>query len=311
MTLPLPTAVIAGVGKAGTTSLFWYLSQHPDICASDVKEIRYFTALSEGDGLLPPIAEYAGHFSGCGRQRHRLEASPQYFHGGGTVAAAMSETLPDVRVIVLLRDPIDRLWSTFRFMRTRFADLPHDMTFEAYVEECIAVRERHEPFTPENRLFRTIEGGFYDEYLDPWLEAFGERFRIVLFERMAAESAATVRDLSDWLGVDPEVADTIDYSVENKTVPVRSTSLQRLALLANREHLLGNRRKLKGPLRKAYYAINRRAEPDRMAPETRRRLDELFAPGNRALASRLRGLGYENLPAWLTADAGNERHAAR
>ena len=310
MTLPLPTTVIAGVGKAGTTSLFWYLSQHPDVCGSDVKEIRYFTALTEGDGTLDPVESYAAHFARCGGERHRLEASPQYFHGGDVVASAMLETLPDVHVIVLLRDPIDRLWSTFRFMRSRLADLPADMTFEAYVEACEAVRARREPYSAENRLFWTIQGGFYDEYLDPWLRAFGDRFRVVFFEHMTAEPAGTVRSLCAWLGIDQDAADAITYSVENRTVPVRSAMLQRLALAANDERLLGGRRRLKDPLRRAYYALNRRAEPERMAPETRRSLEELFAPGNDALSQRLLRLGYDDLPSWLSTTRGDERKVA-
>ena len=302
----LPTVVIGGVGKAGTTSLFWYLSQHPDVCASDVKEIRYFTPLSEGDGTLGPLEEYAAHFDRCRAERHRLEASPQYFHGGAPVASAMDATLPDVRVIVLLRDPIDRLWSTFRFMRSRLADVPADMTFEAYVDACRAVRDRREAYSAHNRLYWTMQGGFYDEYLDPWIETFGERFRLIFFERMTADPAATVRDLSVWLGIDPDAADTITYSVENRTVPVRSAALQRLALAVNSERLLGGRRRLKDPLRKVYYALNRRSEPDRMAPVTRRSLEQLFEPGNLALAQRLRSLEYDDLPEWLTPRAVDE-----
>ncbi len=305
--LALPTAVIVGVGKAGTTSLFWYLSQHPDVCASDVKEIRYFTALSEGDGALAPIEEYAAHFDRCGAEHHRLEASPQYFHGGAAVASAMRETLPGVKVIVLLRDPVDRLWSTFRFMRTRLADLPADMTFEGYVDACRAVRERREAPSSENLRYWTIQGGFYDEYLDPWLDAFADRFRVVFFERMTADPAATVRELSGWLDIDPAAADSITYSVENKTVPVRSAALQRLALALNSERVLGSRRKLKDPLRKMYYALNRRPEPEHMAPETRFALQELFAPGNAALARRLQAMGYADLPGWLPAGATDGR----
>jgi hypothetical protein len=311
MSLPLPTLVIAGVGKAGTTSLFWYLSQHPDICASDVKEIRYFTAMSEGDGELPPLAEYAAHFGRCAGEQHRLEASPQYFHGGAPVARAMQATLHDAKVVVLLRDPVDRLWSTFRFMRTRLADLPAGMTFEGYVDACRAVRERREPYIAQNRLFWTIQGGFYDEYLQPWIDEFGDRFRAVFFERMTADPAATVRELSEWLGIDADAADSITYSVENRTVPVRSAALQRLALAVNREGLLGSRRRLKEPLRKAYYTLNRKAEPERMATATRRQLEDLFAPGNAALARRLAGLGYTDLPGWLSAGAGTVQELPR
>jgi hypothetical protein len=307
VTPSLPTVVIAGPGKTGTTSLFWYLSQHPDVCASDVKEIRYFTPLSEGDGVLAPIADYAAHFVGCGGEAHRLEASPQYFHGGAAIAPAMRETLPGVKVIALLRDPVDRTWSTFRFMRSRLADLPSDMTFEAYVEACRAVRDRREPFSQSNRLYWTIQGGFYDEYLDPWLDVFGDDFRVAFSERMSSEPAALVGELFGWLGIDPGAANSIAYTVENRTVPVRSAALQRIALALNSEGVLGRRRRLKEPLRKVYYAVNRRPEPARMLPQTRRALEELFAPGNAALARRLRGLGYTELPGWLSAEATDER----
>ena len=138
----LPNLIIAGVGKAGTTSLFWYLSQLPDVCPSDVKEIQYFTPLSEGDGVLDPLADYARHFKASHGERYRLEASPQYFHGGRVIVDAMRSTLDRPRVIVMFRDPIERLWSTFRFMRSRLASLPDGMTFEGYVAACREVHER-------------------------------------------------------------------------------------------------------------------------------------------------------------------------
>jgi hypothetical protein len=67
----------------------------------------------------------------------------------------------------------------------------------------------------------------------------------------------------------------------------------------NDERLLGSRRRLKEPLRRLYHRVNRRRAGASMRPDTRRRLEELFAPGNAALARRLRELGYEDLPAWL------------
>lgn len=297
----LPNLVIAGVGKAGTTSLFWYLSQHAEICASDVKEIQYFTPLSEGDGVLAPMAEYARHFRTCAGEPFRLEASPQYFHGGAPIVEAMRAMLPQPRVIVMFRDPVDRLWSQFRFMRSRLADLPEGMTFEGYVHACREVRDRREPFSADNRLYWTIQGGFYAEYLEPWVEGFGDDLRVVFFERMAADPERTTREIADWLGLDPAGADSIAYTVENRTIQYRSKLLQRVALAANKEGRLGDKRRLKDPLRKLYYAVNRKPEQERIASETRRELEELFHPGNAALATRLRDLGYEDLPAWLAA----------
>jgi hypothetical protein len=297
----LPNLIIAGVGKAGTTSLFWYLSQHPDICASKVKEIQFFTALTEGDGVLPPLEEYAKHFRQCEGERYRLEASPQYFHGGTPIVEAVRSTLDHPRMIVMFRDPIDRLWSTFRFMKSRLADLPEGMTFEGYVAECRRVREGREPFSAANRLYWTIQGGFYGEYLAPWVDGFGDDLRVVFFEQLAASPEQVTRDTCGWLGLDEAATADITYSVENRTIQYRSKLMQKAALAANKEGRLGNHRRLKEPLRKLYYALNRKPEQERMSPAIRRELEELFGPGNAQLAAQLRRLGYEDLPAWLGA----------
>jgi hypothetical protein len=296
----LPNLVIAGVGKAGTTSLHWYLSQHPDICASPVKEIGYFSPLVGGTGSLPPIEDYRAHFSGCGDERYRLEASPQYFHGGRPLIESMRAVLGSPRVVLMFRDPVDRLWSQYRFMRSRLADLPEAMTFDGYVDRCLEVRRTGEPPNAAGRLYRAVQGGFYVEYLDPWVEAFGEDLRIVFFERMTASPARELTTLCEWLGLEVDVS-AISFSVENRTVPVRSRALQRIALAANSERLLRHRRWLKLPLRRLYYGLNRRPSPDRMPPDTERMLRAEFAPGNRALATKVFELGYRDLPDWLSS----------
>src|SRR3954463_13629169 len=93
----LPNLVIAGVAKAGTTSLFNYLAQHPDICASDVKETRYFEPLRYGE-VLPPIESYTAHFRHRQGERYALEATPTYFYGGRDVPPGIRVTLPPGRV---------------------------------------------------------------------------------------------------------------------------------------------------------------------------------------------------------------------
>lgn len=295
----LPNLVIAGVGKAGTTSLYWYLSQHPDVCAARVKELRYFVPAGEGRPLSRR-EDYARHFEHCGSARYRLEASPQYFHGGRLVAEAMRDTLDRPRVIVMLRAPVDRLWSTYRFMRSRMAHVAQDLGFDGYVDRCLEVHEQRAQLTPDNVHYWTIRGSFYAEHLDPWVEVFGADLRIVFSEQLRATPAEVVGNLFDWLGIDRSAADRISYSVENETIAYRSGWLQRLALVINDERFLGSRRRLKEPLRRIYHKVNRRSTPEGMSPATRRRLDELFAPGNEALARRLAELGYEDLPGWLS-----------
>lgn len=296
----LPNLIIAGLGKAGTTSLFWYLSQHPDICASKVKEIRYFLPLTEGDGILRPLDEYARHFDHCGSEAFRLEASPQYFHGGKPIIDAIRRTLDHARIIVILRDPVQRLWSTYRFVKSRMGPVPASLTFDEYVARCEKVRENRQPLSRENAPYWTLSGGFYVEHLDQWLDAFGDDIRILFFESMVADPPSMVGDVCRWLGIDDRCVESFNYSQENRTIEFRSKTLQRIALALNSERLLGSRRVLKAPLRGIYYAVNKRRQQERMAEGTKLRLQQIFADGNAALATDLRERGYTDLPAWLS-----------
>ena len=88
-------AVIAGVNKAGTTSLFVSLSEHPDVAPSAVKETRYFLPARYGRPL-EPVERWEEYFSGR-REPVRLEATPSYFYGGAAVARAMQEVLVRTR----------------------------------------------------------------------------------------------------------------------------------------------------------------------------------------------------------------------
>jgi hypothetical protein len=294
----LPNLIMVGPGKAGTTSLFWYVSQHPSICAADVKEIRFFAPITHGDGVLPGIDDYAKHFGHCGTQEYRLEASPQYFHGGQPLISAMKTVLLRPRIIVTLRDPVDRLWSVYRSLKVR-RTLPESMTFDSYVSRCEELRAAGGALTLQNRAFWTLSGEFYVEHLRAWLDGFGEDLRIVFFEALAEDPVGVVRGICEWLRIDEQIVESFSFTVENRTVENRSRILHRIALTANREGLLRDRRRLKAPLRRAYYRINRMPQRERMSEETRRRLEGTFANANAALAQELRGRGLKDLPAWL------------
>jgi hypothetical protein len=304
----LPNLIIAGLGKAGTTSLFWYLSQHPEICTSQVKEIRYFSAAATG-AALPPIESYAAHFQDCGDRRYVMEASPQYFHGGPPVIDAIRRSLEDPRVVLSLRDPVDRLWSQYRFAKSRMGPVPGSMTFDQYVERSLRVRREGQPLTPQNQPYWHLSGGFYVEHLSAWLDAFGDDLRVVFFEQLAEDPAAVVIGLCRWLGIDESPASRFTYSVENKTEQFRSGLLQRAALALNSERLLGSRRRLKAPLRRLYYGINRKPPSERMSEEARTLLQAEFGPANDALSEALRKRGYTDLPDWLAgrSAAGSNR----
>jgi sulfotransferase family protein len=308
----LPNLVLAGISRAGTTSLFWYLSQHPDVCASRIKEPLFFLALSEADadadGVLPPLDRYAALFDRCRSERYAMEASTHYFHGGPRLIEGLRRTLPDPRIVLTLRDPVDRVWSIYTHARG-IGKLPAGMSFDGYVEECERQHRIGAPRRKRAREYWSIRGGMYADYLPDWLEGFpSDRLRIEFLESFAPDPAGTIRGLCSWLGIDTSCVDAFDLSVENRSVTYRSRLLHRFALTLNRR-LLRDRRRLKAPLRRVYQAINASRRPEIMPSEAREHLVELFAPSNARIRQLLLGRGHTGLPRWL-AEAAPSRNAA-
>jgi hypothetical protein len=297
--LPLPNLLIAGVSKAGTTSLFRYLAQHPEVCPSDVKELRYFSALFYGEPLAA-VETYSRHFARCRGERYRMESSPGYFFGGREVADAVNGLLPGARVVLSFRDPVERCWSWYRFNRSR-GRVPKDMRFGEYLDQCEQLRREGSDVLRENQAFWGLRGGCYDLWLEAWLEVFGERLRIEFFEHVAGDPRGVIEGLCGWLDIDPAVAAGFRYDVENRTVHYKHKRLQQVALAVNRrsERFFAEHPDLKRALRTAYYRLNGDGAEDRLDPSARARLEEFYAPHTQRMAARLAAAGMVDGPGWL------------
>jgi hypothetical protein len=294
----LPNLVIAGVAKAGTTSLFNYLAQHPEICPSDVKETRYFEPLRFGDAL-PPIETYAAHFRHWRGERYALEATPTYFYGGRRVASAVREALPEVRVLVVLRNPSDRCWSDFRFEQSR-GRIPADMDFDAYLDRCESLRAQGLERRHENRSFTGLIDGCYATWLEDWFAELGGRLKVVYFDDLSSDASATVREICSWLDLDVGVVDRFDFAVENKTEQVRSQAVQQMALAVNRraESFFREHPTVKRRLRAVYYLANRESAELTVSPGAARRMAEFYEPCDARLASLVETMGIAR-PPWM------------
>lgn len=124
----LPNFLVIGVAKAGTTSLYHYLGQHPDIFMSPVKEPRFFAFEDHPPAFTGPGDErmreettttvdgYSRLFDGVRGERATGEASVVYLPHPGT-ARAIAQRLPDVKVVALLRDPTERAYSAYLYLR--------------------------------------------------------------------------------------------------------------------------------------------------------------------------------------------------
>lgn len=110
----LPTFVVIGAMKAGTTALHAYLRDQPAVFVSTPKELDFFTDANWGRGL----AWYEQHFTEAGDAIARGEASPNYTkrHLEPEVVDRLHATVPDARLIYLVRHPVERIGSMYRHL---------------------------------------------------------------------------------------------------------------------------------------------------------------------------------------------------
>ena len=298
----LADLVIVGVPKAGTGSLFAYLAQHPDICASDEKETGYCNHYNprRDAGPPPPLETYAQHFAHGSGERYAMEATPTYSYGGRPVVDALRAVLGSPKIVMILRDPVDRLWSAYTFQRS-LGTLAGIGSFEQYLDVLQERRRDADALVPRDGL-SGLYIGFYADYLGDWFEEFGADLRVVFTEDLRRDPRSVVTGLCEWLGIDTGIVGGFAVDARNVTRHPRST---RLAQAANVVRRSGHRldfppKALRRRLRQAYLRVNSGGElAERFEPELRRRVQEIYRDSNERTASLLAEHGYTDLPGWL------------
>jgi hypothetical protein len=296
-----PTDVlIAGVNKAGTTSLFVSLSEHPRVAPSAVKETRFFMPARYGKPV-PPVDVYDRYFTVTPDSLVRLEATPSHFYGGEPLARAIDESLPGARIVVVLREPVARTISFFQYQKTRLR-IPSDLPIEEYLAHADALTDADFQ-DPANERWFAVGGSRYADFLPGWLAVFGsERLRIIDFDDLTRDAGKVLRDTATWTGLDPLLLPVDALSSENRTMAYKSRRMQRLALSVNDrfERIFRRYPTVKRRMRAAYFKLNGQSPGSRISDEVRDELAERFRAPNQVLADQLRGAGF-SLPAWVAA----------
>ena len=234
----LPSFLIIGAQRAGTTSLFHYLLQHPDVVGPRggdeavwwVKETHFFDEkYSKGPDWYRsffPLQATRERRRKRGEDLLAGEATPYYmFHPA--VPARVAATIPDVRLIALLRDPVERAYSHYQMMvRTGREKLPFEEAIAAEPERLAGVEEAL-LLDVEQRLpsghrkhhhhrHRAYVGrGLYADQLERWFEYFPrEQLLAVQTEELLARPEETYAEVLDFLGLREWKLE--DFEIRNK-----------------------------------------------------------------------------------------------
>jgi hypothetical protein len=208
---PLPNFLIIGAQKAGTTALFAYLRWHPEITGPSWKEVSFF------DRRFGDERSYRASFPARPRQwlRRRRgvrplvgEASPSYiFHP--LAPRRVADMIPRVRLIALLRDPVERAYSHYQH-EVRLGREP--LSFEdALDREDERLRGEMERMVAEPSYFSEawwnhtyVARGRYAEQLERWFDVFPREQLLVLFmEEMRAEPRKTYERVLEFVSARP------------------------------------------------------------------------------------------------------------
>jgi hypothetical protein len=295
--------IIAGVEKAGTTSLFVSLAGHPQVSPASVKETRYFSPLISG--VEPePVAVYDAYFAEAGDQPIRLEATPRYCTGGRAVAERIDTVCgPTTRVIVVLRDPVARFVSFFNFQKARLR-VPEELSIGEYLARSKAMTDDDVRDASEHP-WSAFRSGCYAEWLPAWRAVFGERLQVLYFDDLTATPDVVLRDVAAFLGIDPDGYASYDLASENRTTAYKRAGFQRVALALNDrlERFFRRHYKLKDRLRALYYRVNGRAGTSSAVPDAvHAELVAAYVEPNARLREQLEAIGVSRLPEWLDAE---------
>lgn len=190
----LPDFIIIGAQRGGTTSLYRYLVEHPDIGPAHCKEVHYFDRYYDRG-----MDWYLAHFPERGEYAVAGEASPYYlFHP--QVPERIRADVPHAKFIALLRNPIDRAYSQYQ-MNLRKGNEP--LSFEeAIAREPERLAASDDPRDLSWRHHSYLSRGLYADQLRRWLEIFPrEQFMIIQSEAFYAEPEQTLHRVQEFVGL--------------------------------------------------------------------------------------------------------------
>jgi hypothetical protein len=286
----LPNAVLAGAPKCGTSSLFRWLADHPDVCGSSVKETRFL--LDRDDCLFQKssnvhehgLGAYERYFDGCDAARAKvtLEATPAYLYQR-TAPDVLSTFDPQPDLLFVFRRPSERAYSQFRYLKGR-ARIDPSLDFRRFVER---VRAGDPGIPTHGHANFALAFGRYSDYLPAWLERFPrERFHYFLFEDLRNDPQSFAKAVAARLGLEPSFYDEYAPSTENRSSRVRSAWLHRARRQAGRHVSRRTRERLKAVTAGAYALVNVESSGGRRTSDEADVLAELdaeFEPFNERL----------------------------
>jgi len=298
----LPNFLIVGAAKSGTTSLYHYLKQHPEIYMSSIKEPKFITSQfltfpfkGIGDeniekNVIRSFREYCNLFKYVSNEKLIGEASADNLYYYEKAINYIRKYLQQLKIIIIIRNPMDRAFSAFWHLKRNNRE---SLSFEEGIRKEKKRKENNWEF-----IWFYTEVGFYYNQVKAYLDNFNQ-VKIYLFDDLKKDGLGLVKDIYKFLGVDtsftPDIS--IKYNVsgipKNKFIHkfLKEPNILKNAVAPFAKTLISKekRRKIIEKIRM------RNLQKHQMKPETREYLKNLY----REDILKLQDLIKRDLSGWL------------
>lgn len=220
-----PNFFTVGAARCGTSAMYEYLRAHPEIYIPDRKELYYFSRDLHFVHPRPSLDEYLAQFAKARDEKRLGDASPLALYSK-TAAQEIKEFSPDARIIIMLRNPVEEMYS--HHSQLLFTG---DENIEDFEQALAAEEPRKQgriPYRgticPEVLFYR--EGPRFAAQVKRYFDAFGRNnVHVNIFDDFKRDTAAVYRDTLQFLEVDPLFRPQLDAVNANKVY--RSKALRR------------------------------------------------------------------------------------
>ncbi len=289
----LPDFIIVGAAKAGTTSLYQYLKQHPEIYFPPIKEVNFFCTdirpenfraeyaksvyldvddfISSGmkhevfHGFVKTIDQYEKIFEPAGPKKILGELSNTYLYSE-TAAKKIYETLPGAKIIMVLRNPFDRAFSHYKM------DYNNGLVNGDFITELKNDMSKTERGWGISNLY--FELGLYSKQVKRYYESFPRNQLLILFyDEWKKDQQIFFKTICSFIGADPDFR--FDFSTRHNESKSRSPII---LFLKKQKKLFGFlsrllSKKIKSRLMKLFSSNKKLPE---ITPEERKQVIELY-----------------------------------
>lgn len=289
--------LIGGAPKSATTSIFRYLADHPQTCPAYQKETYFFARefdFGKDNKHEDTLNAFSTYFKHCDPGYLRVEATPYTLYAKDA-PQKIKALLPNVLMLFVLREPVDRFVSDYYF---------HVQREHPYVQDTIQEFVEYQ-FRSRGGITNLLELGCYVDYLRPFFDTIGrDNVHIMFYENFRADPEMEMLKLCGALGLDDKFYSNYQFVTYNRTINKRYSKLNKIVM--GLEPVVVNVRKSVIHWHKVhkifeqivrtgnsvYHNLNDQGQKTKKVfpLEERARLAEFYRPYNEALCAEL---GYE------------------